>query len=243
MKRILRHHPLASLLAFLSLIAVAVPPMGSVANAATACAPGDGNNCFLVISAPDSVAIGPTFTVQVGLWVYGEPNTPIRRNDSCARTAVSLELWYDTGEGSVRIGSYSANARAGTATFSVSVPLGSEPGQYYFWYAYVDPESPCGFDDAYYPVDIDFTAVYLAPGQPIYPCPDTGVCVQTTNNDQGGGSAATLFADNGIVPNRLLRARRKRMCGAPTDPIYGVSELQLRWHFRKDHRYLRSPRT
>lgn len=223
MERVLCHHPLASVLALLSLIAAAILPMGSVASAATACpSGGEGNNCFLVISAPDSVAIGPSFTVQVGLWVFGEPNHPIRRSDSCSRVAVSLDLWYDNGDGSVIIGSFSANARRGTARFSVSVPLGSQSGKHYFWHAYVNSDGACGFNDADYPVDTDFTAVFLAPGQPIAPCPDTGVCVQTTNNDQGGGSAATLSADTGSFPSAFFEQYDGNGCGAPTDPIYGV---------------------
>jgi hypothetical protein len=224
MQRIPRHRLLAVLSAFLSLVALAILPFGGVASAApksTICQNGEGLNCFLEISAPDSVAVGQPFTVKVTLWEYGvgdNPDIPLPKSDFCAsKTVVSLDL--SQGEGPVT--TISSKASAGVATFSISVSSSDT----WFLHAYVShPEgSPnCGyFDDAF----AQFTAVPINPGQPIAPCPDNAVCVQTTNNDAGGGSAATLFAfaNDAVFAGVGFVAYDQNGCTfPPTDPNNGV---------------------
>jgi hypothetical protein len=226
MQRIPRHRLLAVLSAFFSLVALAILPFGGVASAApksTICQNGEGLNCFLVISAPDSVAVGQPFTVKVTLWEYGvgdNPDMPLPKSDFCAsKTVVSLDL--SQGEGPIT--TTSSKASAGVATFSISV---SSSGTW-FLHAYVShPEGipNCGyFDDAF----AHFTAVAINPGQPIAPCPDGVTCVQVTNNDAGGGSAATLFADSGSFTASFIPFAEG--CGnlSPADPTNGVLNFSL----------------
>jgi hypothetical protein len=191
MERSPRHPVLAALLAILAFTAAAILPIGSVANAApapTICQPGEGNACFLVISAPQSVAVGEPFTVTVTLFEYGNENPiPLPKSDFCAsRTVVSLDLFQ--GEGPVT--TYSSKASGGVATFSISV---ADAGSWSLD-AYVDHgegNPNCGYYD---PDFASFTAVVIPPGQPIEPCPPDTSCVQVTS---GSGTAATLFADSG----------------------------------------------
>ena len=66
MQRIPRHRLLAAVLTFLSLMAIAMLPIGgfvSAASAATNCPNSEGTFCILAISAPESVATGRVFTV------------------------------------------------------------------------------------------------------------------------------------------------------------------------------------
>src|SRR5439155_23916553 len=51
--------------------------------------------------------------------------------------------------------------------------------------------------------------------------------IQTTNNDQGGGSAATLFASDGTFPSAFFEAYDGNGCGAPTDPTFGVLDFSF----------------
>jgi hypothetical protein len=231
MQRVPRHRLLLALSAFLSLAALAILPFGGVASAApksTICQNGEGLNCFLEISAPDSVAVGQPFTVKVTLWEYGvgdNPDIPLPKSDFCAsKTGVSLDL--SQGEGPIT--TYFSKASAGVATFSVSVPNDG------FWSLHarvLHPEgSPnCGyFDDDF----ADFTAVTVQADQPIAPCPDNNPsCVQVTNAGAGGGSAATLFANDGsgtFDPAQFEPFVDGTGCAAPpTDPISGVLNFQF----------------
>ena len=229
MQRIPRHRLLAVLSAFLSLVALAILPFGGVASAApksTICQNGEVHNCFLVISAPDSVAVGQPFTVKVTLWEYGvgdNPDMPLPKSDFCAsKTVVSLDL--SQGEGPFT--TISSKASAGVATFSISVSSSGD----WFLHAYVShPEGMpnCGyFDDAF----AHFTAVTINPGQPIAPCPPDVTCTQLTNNDAGGGSAATLFADSdGMFTAFFSPFVAAEGCGnlSPIDPNNGVLNFSL----------------
>lgn len=230
MQTILRHHGVATLLALLSLLAAPILPLGSVASAATAvttACPSGGtfNNCFLAITAPDSVALGQTFPVSVALMVYGgdSPATPIPRRDFCARSSITLQLYSSTSDGPIAV--YSATATAGVASFSANIPVPTDvsPGQTfsYYWYAFGPSEGPCSFDVAYYPNDNDFIGVVLSPTQPIAPCPANVVCFQTTNNGQGGRTAATLYADNGSF-SAAFEEYDSLGCGSPVDPHAAV---------------------
>ena len=246
MQRISLRHPLAATLALLSLLVATMLPLGSVASAATAtatsCPPyGEGNNCFLAISAAESVPAGQPFTISVALMVYGleAPNRPIAPNDVCSFAVVSLDV-YDDGE---YFASYSAGALGGIATFRISVPPGS-PGTYHYYstHAYVSVEtSPCGFDDGY----ANFTALTLEAGQPIARCPDGTSCVQVTNNGAGGGSAATLFANAGTFSDVLFEALDpgyEATCRiAPADPVDPVLSFSYQGTFSKTIVFALSP--
>jgi hypothetical protein len=192
MQRIPRHRLLAALLTFLSLIVVAMLPIGGFANASspsTTCPNGEesGPTCILVISAPKSVPAGQVFTVQVAVTTDG---TIVARSDPCAsKVLVTLDLF----QGESFVTSYSVNAKAGIATFDVSV---ANPG-FYSLVASAGPSegdtTSCG-SYSYIGDFADFRAVDVAAGQPIAPCPDNVSCTQVTS---GSGSAATLFADSG----------------------------------------------
>jgi hypothetical protein len=224
MKRVPQHRPLASILAFLALIAFAILPLGSVANAAsnpTICQPGEEvNSCFLEIVAPQSVAVGQPFTVKVVLFEYGfeSSDIPLPKSDFCAsKTVVSLDLY----QGESFVATTSSKASAGVATFSVTVLSGGS----WSLVAHVDhPEggSNCGyFDDGF----ADFTAVVVPAGQPIAPCPDNVSCDQETS---GSGTAATLFADTGTFSASFQPFDSVLGCGdgGPLDPN-GVLSFNL----------------
>lgn len=223
MQRVLRHHPLAVLLALLSLTAMAILPMGGVANAASSpriCPNGEGGpQCVLVIFAPESVAFGQPFTVKVDVTTNGRT---VARRDSCAsKVGVTLDLYYFNGEGYSFGTSYFADASAGIATFRISVPsLPNVPmAQSYQLNALVNfgdavPPPPCG--SYHYVADTqNFAAVTVPEGQPIASCPDNVSCTQTTS---GSGSAATLFADTGSFTASFIP--RQNLCGdgGPLDP-------------------------
>ena len=213
MQRVLRHCLRAALLAFLSLMAVAISPIGGVASAAppsTTCNSGEGGPyCYLVISAPESVPVGQPFTVKVTLFEYGfgdNPDIPLPKSDFCASKAV---VTLSVNESPID----SAKASAGVATFSVSVPSGGSQ----FLQASVDQSegtSNCGyFDDGFAQLE----AVTILPaGQPIFPCPDNVSCLQTTS---GTGSAATLFAETGSFVAAFEAPSTGNVCsnGPPLD--------------------------
>jgi hypothetical protein len=196
MQRTARHRLLAALLTFFVLIVGAMLPIRgivSAASAATNCPNGEGGPfCILVISAPESVPAGQVFTVQVAVTTDG---TIVAKSDPCAsKVLVRLEL-DGVSEGPFFISSQSINAKAGIATFNVSV---QNPGRYeLIASAGVVGDAPpttsnCG--NYFYQSDTaNFMAVDVAAGQPIAPCPDNVSCFQTTS---GTGSAATLFADS-----------------------------------------------
>src|SRR5437762_4875546 len=124
MKRSPRHRLLAAVLTFLSLMAIAMLPIG-VANASspsTTCPSGEGGpNCQLVISAPESVPAGQVFTVHVAVTTDG---FTVAKSDPCASKVL---VTLDVSQGESFVASYSANAKAGIATFNVSV---ADPGFY-----------------------------------------------------------------------------------------------------------------
>src|ERR1700688_4492513 len=128
MQRTARHRLLAALLTFFVLIVGAMLPIRgivSAASAATNCPNGEGGPfCILVISAPESVPAGQVFTVQVAVTTDG---TIVAKSDPCAsKVLVRLEL-DGVSEGPFFISSQSINAKAGIATFNVSV---QNPGRY-----------------------------------------------------------------------------------------------------------------
>jgi hypothetical protein len=203
MQRIPRHRLLAALLTFLSLIVVAMLPIGvaSAASTSTTC-PSDPF-CILVISAPESVPAGQVFTVQVAVTTDG---FTVAKSDPCAsKVLVTLEVdgpsFVPEEEGSPVfpfLSTQSVNAKAGIATFSVSVQT---PGSYRLVASagVVGDAAPTtsNCSNYFYQSDTaDFMAVLVVPtGQPIAPCPDNVSCTQVTS---GSGSAATLFADSDV---------------------------------------------
>lgn len=185
MQPIPRHRLLTALLTFFALIVGAMLPI-SVANAAsTNCTTisGEGgtfSECFLDISAPQSVVTGQPFTVHVAV-TTDESRTVVAKSDPCSRVSVTL-LVSDGEENTV---TYSANTSGGIATFNVVV---TTPG----FHSLDASASMTGC--SYAPDSTGFMAVDIAADQPIAPCPDNVSCTQTTSNT---GSAATLFADTG----------------------------------------------
>ena len=223
MQRVLRHRLLPALSVFLALAAFAILPFSSVANAAsskTVCEPNEGGNyCHLEISAPESVPAGQPFTVKVAV-MTGFEDGVVAKSDFCA-SKVQVTLDVLVGETDTF---YFAKASGGIATFIISVPSAGS----YSLDAHVDlgeaSTDSCG--NHYIDGFAEFTAVDVQAGQPIAPCPPDVVCTQVTNNGAGGGSAATLFADNGefsdvfFVP---LLAGEAEACGiVPADPINPV---------------------
>ena len=206
MQRIPRHSLLATLLAFLSLIAVAILP--SVASAAPATCPNnDGIECILVISAPDSVpSTGEPFTVKVAVTTDGKT---VAKGDACASTVhVDLLVWTYNGAlyaGPTLLG---ADASNGIATFTFPVPL-IPAGSVLFLEALASvPEvGDCS--------NYDYQSDDLYVGQTLFPCPDNvAECVQAIS---GGGSAATLFAETGSF---VAAFQGGDVCsdGGPADP-------------------------
>jgi hypothetical protein len=207
MQRIPRHRLLSALLTFVSLIVVTMLPIG-VANASspsTTCPNGEesGPNCQLVISAPESVPAGQVFTVQVAVTTDG---FTVAKSDPCAsKVLVTLDVF----QGESFVASYSANAKAGIATFNVSV---ADPG-FYSLSANASPSegdtTSCG-SYSYSGDFAEFMAVSVAADQPIAPCPDNVSCLQTTS---GSGSAATLFADSGTFTAAFGAFSAAQGCG------------------------------
>jgi len=245
MQRFLRHHPLSALWAFLSLIAAAILPFGSVASAQspTLCQSNEFFNCTLGISAPESVPVGEPFTVSVTLLQYGNCDgnctIPLPKSDFCAsKTVVSLNVYQGEGPGTT----YSSKVKAGVARFNVSVPAGGH-WSLDAYVAHGEGNPNCGyFDDG----NAELMAVVIPVGQPIAPCPDNLTCVQTAS---GTGSAATLIADEGTTFTPLFGdnyfssfaesglappssdfssfaasalSRRANGCDTPADPDGGV---------------------
>src|SRR5438552_17758944 len=171
MQRIPRHRLLAALLTFLSLIVVAILPIGvaSAASPSTTC-PSDPF-CILVISAPESVVAGQVFTVQVAVTTDG---FTVAKSDPCAsKVLVTLDVDgpSTTTEGPPVfpfLSTQSVNAKAGIATFSVSV---ASPGSYQLVAsAGVGGDAPTTSNCSNYFYQSDtanFMAVDVAAGQPI----------------------------------------------------------------------------
>ena len=210
MQRVPRHRLLAALLASMTLLAVAIPPIAGAASTATTCPPGEsGPTCELLISAPESVVTGTPFTVQVsvGFWTFPNesqdfaPFFTVANSDACAsKVPVRLTISNAFGSAYTPDPLGPTTAAAGIATFTVTIPVGTltegggTDGLYTLtaWAQY--PElSSCG---NYYftQSQADVTAISIPADQPIAPCPDNVVCVQRSS---GGGSAATLFSIDG----------------------------------------------
>jgi hypothetical protein len=233
MKRNPRHRLLAALLTFVSLIVGAMLPI-SVASAASSNCPtsSDGDftssECILVISAPESVPAGQVFTVLVAVTTDG---FTVAKSDPCAsKVLVTLEVDGPSPiEGSPPfLSSQSVNAKAGIATFSVSV---QDPGAYQLVArAGVGDAAPttanCG--SYFYQSDTaNFMAVHVASGQPIAPCPADVSCTQVTS---GSGSAATLFAESdGRFDARFIAFVAAAGCSnlTPADPGNSVLSFNL----------------
>jgi hypothetical protein len=208
MQRIPRHRLLSALLTFVSLIVVTMLPIGVATAASTDCTTifGEGgpvSECFLDISAPQSVVTGQPFTVHVAV-TTDESRTVVAKSDPCSRVAVTLFV----SDGEENTVTYVANTSGGIATFNIVVTTSgfhtldataSKPGCFYV-------------DDS-----ATFEAVNVAAGQPIAPCPDNVSCTQVTS---GSGSAATLFADSGTFSASFGAFIAAQGCGdaGPLDP-------------------------
>lgn len=206
MPSIPRGRRVAAAIASLALAASVLIPVGGVASAAstsTMCPPGDGGPyCELLISAPESVVTGTPFTVQVSLGYWTRVTESdgfftVATSDPCAKVPVTLSV-YGRGENAFSYSSQST-AAAGVATFQVTIPYGLLYDGLYDVYADGPGETlapsttGCG-SYSYWSDYKQLTAVFVPQDQPIAPCPDNTVCVQTTS---GGGSAATLFSIDG----------------------------------------------
>jgi hypothetical protein len=216
MNRILHRCQRVWLFAFLLLVAMAIPPIGGVANAApspTACQPGEGNSCFLDISAPESVAANEPFTVNVTLFQYGSESDdfPLPKSDYCAsRTVVTLLVSPSEGPPDA---TYTAKAAGGVAKFNIVIPTEG------FWnldaeVIHEEGNPNCGFFDE---DSESIMVVDVPPGQPITPCPPDSSCVQATS---GGGSTATLYAKSGEFIGVVFEPFAEPGCGdgGPDDP-------------------------
>jgi hypothetical protein len=218
MKEFLRYL-LTAAAAILALMAVAIVPLGGVASAASNksnCPNGEGGPfCILVISAPESVVAGQPFTVKVFVTTDG---TTLARSDPCGSKAL---VTLDVSQGD-SFTEYSARASGAVATFTVTV---TDPGSFSLEAFAGEEGGPCG--NTFYESDFaEGMAISVAAGQPIAPCPPDEVCVQTTNNDAGGSSAATLFADTGTFDFAFFEAFDNQGCVTPpTDPINGVLDF------------------
>jgi hypothetical protein len=198
-----RGRRVAAAIASLALAASVLIPVGGVASAAstTTCPPREGGPfCELLISAPESVVTGTPFTVQVslGYWTQATELTPssfvVANSDPCAKVSVTLNVSDDAWSGS-----YTSTAAAGVATFQITIPYGTQYDSTYQMSAngpggtLAPSTTGCG-SYSYGVASQQLTAVFVPQDQPIAPCPDDTVCVQTTS---GGGSAATLFSIDG----------------------------------------------
>jgi hypothetical protein len=217
---------LSALVVSLALAASVLIPIGGVASAASTstCTPGEGSTrfCFLVISGPESVVTGVPFTVQVLVTTDG---TNIANSDPCgSKVAVNLDV-TPAFDGGTLSGTFTANASAGIATFTLTIPAGPTSDGPYFLDASVGgvgfaPATDCG-SYSYAPDSRQIMAVTVPATQPIAPCPDNTSCTQTTNATTGGFSAATLIAEEGaqftdvgwVVPDSTNCGT-----GGPADP-------------------------
>jgi hypothetical protein len=220
MERVLQRYALSILSALLYLTSVAILPLGSVANAAppTICPTGEGGpSCDLAISAPQSVAAGQPFTVTVT--ITDDEGTPVPPNDPCGKkVVVTLEVFTFSEE---PFATYTANANKGVATFTVGgLPPGGEGP--YFAALSATAEQATGACNYFSSDFVNVQVVNVAAGQPIFPCPPDESCTQVTNNDAGGGSAATLFAQTGSFSASFVPfdPDQDGACGiTPADPI------------------------
>jgi hypothetical protein len=180
MQRIPRHRLLAALLTFVSLIVVAMLPIGvaSAASPSTSCPNEEGTFCILAISAPASVPTGRVFTVLVAVTTDG---STVAKSDPCAK--VDVNLFVSDGEDSSV--TYVSKTSGGIATFNVIV---MNTGEHSLDATATKPG--CFYE----PASTTVQAVFISADQPIAPCPDNVSCDQETS---GTGSAATLFADTG----------------------------------------------
>jgi hypothetical protein len=224
MQRVPRRRLLAAILASLTLMATAIPPLAGVASAAstsTTCQDFEGITCFLGISAPQSVQTGVPFTVQVGVYVDSD-RTILAKSDPCGSKA-PVTLAVTAGESSPV--SYFATASAAIATFSVTVSsddfytLDASAG-------FGESSSCSGYD--FVGDSAEFTAVTIPATQPIAPCPDNVACTQVIS---GTGTGATLIGDEGTLFSPLFGSSffssfaasgLPASCGIPADPANGV---------------------
>ena len=209
MQRIPRHRLLAALLTFVSLIVVTMLPIGVASAASTDCTTisGEGgpvSECFLDISAPQSVVTGQPFTVHVAV-TTDESRTVVAKSDPCSRVAVTLFV----SDGEENTVTYVANTSGGIATFNVVVTTSG----------FHTLDATASKTGCFYVGDsTNFEAVSIPDGQPIAPCPDNVSCLQLANNT---GSAATLFADtNGLFTASFGSLGAGEGCGnlSPADP-------------------------
>jgi hypothetical protein len=205
MQRIPRHRLLAAVLTFLSLMTIAMLPIGGVvsaASAATNCPNEEGTFCFLAISAPESVPAGRVFTVLVAVTTDG---TTVAKSDPCSRVDVNLLVFAGEGPPSA---SYTAKTSGGVATFNVVVGPGFNELEA------TATKTGCSYANDFATVQ---GVLILDDQQPIAPCPDNVSCVQTTSNT---GSAATLFADTGEFTASFGTFDPAHGCGdhGPADP-------------------------
>ena len=175
-------------------------PLAGITGAAatnTTCQPGEGSpECWLDIRSPSSVVAGTTFTVQVAVTTDSSKST-VATSDPCgSKAAITL----DVNGPSDFFASYTVNASAGIATFSLNL---TTPGDYS-----LDANGPNGGDaptttasttdcsSYFYASDFfsPLTVVLIPAGAPIAPCPPDTSCVQASS---GSGTQATLIASQG----------------------------------------------
>jgi hypothetical protein len=199
---------LAALSTFISVLVVAMLPIGGASAASSNCTTfsGEGSpfsECFLDISAPKSVATGQPFTVHVAV-TTDESKTIVAKSDPCSRVAITLFV-SDGEESTVP---YVANTSGGIATFNVVVTTSG-------FHTLDATASKTGCE--YIGDSTTFEAVDIAADQPVAPCPDDVSCKQVTS---GSGSAATLFADFGTFSASFGAFVAAEGCGdaGPADP-------------------------
>lgn len=211
--RVRRH--LAAVLTSLALATAVLIPVGgavSAASTSTTCPPGEGGpSCQLVITAPESVLTGTPFTAEVLVTTNG---STVANSDPCAsKVPVTLNISNDEG---LFAGPYTANASAGIATFSLTIPIdGSYYLEAYAGWGEAAPSTGCGsysFSSGFLPV----MAVTVLQDQPIAPCPDNATCLQTSS---GTGSAATLVSDFGSFSASWTSAPAGGLTGCGAGPL------------------------
>ena len=211
-------HTLVCLLFGLVIAVFALPGVANAASSKSSCPSGEESSvfCILVISAPESVVAGQPFTVKVFVTTDG---TTLAKSDPCGSKAL---ITLDVSEGESFLAEYQSRASGAVATFIIIV---TNP-DFYSLAAFAGEEGGSCGNTSYGSDFAEFEAISVAAGQPIAPCPPDEVCVQVTNNDAGGSSAATLFADSGDFGTPVFEAFDNQGCvNGPVDPINGVLDF------------------
>jgi hypothetical protein len=180
------------------LMAATLIPMAGITGAAS------GSNCssftseatsYLDLRSPSSVVSGTAFTIQVAVTTDASKNI-VAASDPCGSTAlITIEL-----EGPSYFNTFSANAKAGIATFNLTLAASGDydvfahEGPPFTETAAQAPTANCAnytyATDDFFPL----TVVNIPPGAPIAPCPPDTSCTQATS---GSGTQATMIAVSG----------------------------------------------